>query len=144
VAHSLFFIHLVLFVLHVYSVEILKTSTWSLSTNMTTPNWSMGVGSLHEKIYVVGGQTQPYQDGILKSISIFHPQKNEWTMGANMSTLRVGLNVATLNGSIYAAGGWNVGIGMIRAQILCRDFFLTFFPEKRFFFWLFNAMKLPF
>ncbi|XP_060858164.1 kelch-like protein 2 [Metopolophium dirhodum] len=88
------------------SLEILDLSStcpgWKTSVDMLVTRRHLGVGTINNYIYAVGGC-----DGYscLNSAEVFDCTTQEWRMVSSMSTRRNFVGVGVLNNLLYAVGG---------------------------------------
>jgi hypothetical protein len=68
---------------------------------MSTPRWGLGLATLNNTIYAVGGNN----GNDLKSCEAYDPATNTWSGIADMSSARHDPGLTVLHGKIYAAGG---------------------------------------
>ena len=66
----------------------------------------VGVASLEQSVYAVGGYDSTYQ---LPTVERYDIQTNQWEFVAKMSRPRSALNIAVISGKIYALGTHSVG-----------------------------------
>lgn len=78
--------------------QLLSSSPWELKENMPTPRSSLGVITVNNKIYAIGGIDS-------NKVEVFDPINNSWTTKSNMPVSRGSFGIATVNGKIYIIGG---------------------------------------
>ncbi len=78
--------------------QLLSSSPWELKANMPTPRSSLGVLTVNNKIYAIGGDNS-------NKVEVFDPINNLWTTKGNMPAPRGSFGIATVNGKIYIIGG---------------------------------------
>ncbi len=86
---------------------------WTRKTKMPVPNIGLGVETVNEKIYTIGG-TASDNTTRLSRIDIFTPEDNVWLAegGTRLPIARGGLSVSKVNDKIYAFGGFS-GLGVV-------------------------------
>ena len=79
---------------------------WKRKPEMPIPNIGLGVETVDDRIYTVGG-TASDNTSRLSRIDIFTPDDGVWIAegGARLPVARGGLSVSKVNGKIYAFGG---------------------------------------
>ncbi|XP_022106551.1 kelch-like protein 2 [Acanthaster planci] len=85
-----------------------RFDTWNYMTSMTLPRTSAGVAVLNREIYVLGGSValgEKQPENMLKSVEIFHPDRNEWRFGPELPEGKVNYGAVTHNGKLYVFGG---------------------------------------
>eukprot|EP00943_MAST-04B_sp_MAST-4B-sp1_P010017 g10017.t1 len=86
------------------------TDTWQTwNTSLPTPRANYGGTVYNNKLYLVGGQTKPAEDGNTDSVDILDLKTMEWHSGPALPYTLVGHRVVTLPGSnkgIMVFGGF--------------------------------------
>ena len=73
---------------------------------MLEPREGLGVVSIGDKIYAIGGQNG---STYYSTMEIYDTKTNEWTNGPSMNTARSYFGCTVANGKIYVFGGYNNG-----------------------------------
>ncbi|XP_062862542.1 kelch-like protein 23 [Trichomycterus rosablanca] len=76
---------------------------WSIVTISPNPEYGLCSVSLHNKLYLVGGQST--------ITDCYDPEKDEWTQIAMMKERRMECGAAVINGFIYVTGGYSYSKG---------------------------------
>lgn len=77
---------------------------WTRIPDIKTARAHMGVASLGNAIYVIGGSTENGHS-VLDSVERFDPEHKEWTEVAPLPSPRAGLSAAVDMKVVYAVGG---------------------------------------
>ena len=88
------------------SVEMLNLSMgsleWEEGKPMMNKRVSHGAVVINGCIYVVGGWNG---QGVVKSVEMFHPEKDSWSEVSRYDGIRMKSGVAAMDGKIYVVGG---------------------------------------
>jgi len=79
-----------------------STNAWTTATTLPTALHSVGVVTLNNKIYVIGGGDAIT---VFNKVQVYDPAADNWTTRAVMPTARDVLSVIVYDGKIYAIGG---------------------------------------
>lgn len=93
-----------------YIATIPSASTASIEkAPMQVARSSLGVATVYDKIYAIGGDARqgkwPYQGSIVGTNEEYNPSTNTWTTKSLMPTPRSNFAIATVGGKIYCFGG---------------------------------------
>jgi len=83
------------------------TDTWSTKAPIPTARFSMAVGVINGKLYVVGGSQQCPPCTTLATLEVYDPSTDTWTTKAPMPTARGSMAVGVINSNLFVAGGGN-------------------------------------
>ena len=82
--------------------------TWTTKRPMPTPRTELGVATVNNRLYAIGGYSGTTLPGsVLQTVEEYDPATDAWTRKADMPTPRRQLVVVAVNGRIYAIGGVN-------------------------------------
>lgn len=84
-----------------------STIVWAAKAGLPTPRSDLGLASLGDRIFAIGGATSGRE--FVPTVEEYNPTQNAWTARTRMPTARSNLAVATSNGKIYAIGGSTTG-----------------------------------
>lgn len=75
-----------------------------MSASLNVPRQQLGVGSIGNRIYAVGGS-----DGFtrLSSVETYNPEANKWTYVKPLNTSRSGVGLGVIGETLYALGGYD-------------------------------------
>jgi N-acetylneuraminic acid mutarotase len=80
--------------------------TWATKRPMPTPRTELGVATVNNRLYAIGGYSGTALPGsVLQTVEEYDPAADTWTRKADMPTPRRQLVVVAVNGRIYAIGG---------------------------------------
>lgn len=80
--------------------------TWTTKRPMPTPRTELGVATVNNRLYAIGGYSGTALPGsVLQTVEEYDPATDTWTRKADMPTARRQLVVVAVNGRIYAIGG---------------------------------------
>lgn len=77
---------------------------WSFKKALPKPRMAASAVNCNGKIYLIGGQEEPYTDGE-KTTYEYDPIVDTWTVKASMSRPRFNMATEVVGGKIYAIGG---------------------------------------
>jgi len=80
-------------------------NTWVAKAPMPTARNGLGVASVNNIVYAIGGDVDFYGCGMTGANEAYDPSTNTWATMAPMPTPRTMPSVAVLNGIIYVVGG---------------------------------------
>lgn len=88
------------------------TNSWATKASMPTARYdaagAVGGGSLlSQRLYVMGGITEPTASVELATVEAYNPVTDSWTTEARLRIPRRGLGATTAGGTIHALGGAN-------------------------------------
>ncbi|KAJ3592562.1 hypothetical protein NHX12_007689 [Muraenolepis orangiensis] len=86
--------------IQVYTVD---TDEWSIITANPHPEYGLSSVSLHNKVYLVGGQTA--------AVHCYDPETDSWSALAEMRERRMECGSAVIRGCIYVTGGYSYNKG---------------------------------
>eukprot|EP01048_Picozoa_sp_COSAG05_P010397 COSAG05_NODE_911_length_6636_cov_56.263577_5_plen_492_part_00 len=81
------------------------TNSWTPIASMGTTRWCLGLTTLNNNLYAVGGSGGGGNS--LNTAERYDPDTNSWTPIASMGTARGYLGLTTLNNNLYAVGGYD-------------------------------------
>lgn len=85
------------------------TDRWSSRAPLPVGLHHVGIGTVGNRIYVIGGFKQSFLS-VWKPVStvyVYDPARDAWTEASPVPTARGALAVAELNGILYAVGGYD-------------------------------------
>jgi N-acetylneuraminic acid mutarotase len=78
--------------------------SWRLKkSRMPHPRVNASFAIVHNKIYVIGGQTRG--EGIISTVDVYNPARDTWETVLSMPTARRGMGAAVVGNRIFAIGG---------------------------------------
>jgi N-acetylneuraminic acid mutarotase len=81
------------------------TDTWATKKVMRLPRINFATAVFENKIYVIGGQLDPYSPA-LDTVEVYDPLSDSWAFLASMPEPRMFMRANVVNGKIYVVGGY--------------------------------------
>lgn len=83
-----------------------ETGIWTTKSEMPIRNYSFGIASMNDKIYIIGG-VESYEgaEDIIGAVYEYDPAADTWKNIVSMDSARYNLAAAVADGVIYAVGG---------------------------------------
>lgn len=97
------------------------TNIWTLMSPMPTARGALGVATLNEKIYAVGGGDF---NVALHTVEVYDPKHDSWSSIPSMNYARGCLGLTCVNNNLYVFGGAHMRNGMmtyLEESIECYD-----------------------
>ena len=89
------------------------SNSWEVVAPLKTPKTNVGVGTVNNLVYVVGGTTSkehvPDENVQLKTVECYNPRTNQWEEMPSKHHYCTCPGVAVLNNCLYAVGGYDGG-----------------------------------
>ena len=81
-----------------------QPDTWKTKTEMPTGRAGVGLCTINNKLYVIGGQEASTQLGVA-TVEEYDPSTDSWATRADMPTPRMFMAASAVNGKCYVIGG---------------------------------------